>query len=731
MGLIPTPEETRAASIIEPKSGLPFANPNRAWQEGAGQQTPTQAPAQPRFASVNTTQQKQPATEPAVISSDGIDSVIAKNNTTHEQLSNKGTYQGQDGALRYSDGSLVPAPMSAESADSGMWTDNGKTYGAAPKYLGETDDPETQQMNDLFASLKSSLDSSTKKQIDAIEQQHAVETQMQSDANARAGKARTSALLTARTSRNAPFAASGTSLAQTTFGLQQLQAIDARENAALASVEKAKNDGNQQLVDKALGYVQDIRTQKQEVAQKILDAQQQRIEASQKQQVKASRDSAIQDLMAQGVTDPGQMLNFLNFDENGTPTGDFTAEEVKATMDALLAKAPPGVADLVKTLQQNGAPADVVQKVLGATSMSDAYKAAGDYAAGGSGIIGEYNYYRAQAKAAGQVPIDFDPYKTYDENRKAKAAATGDNAAVPPGSEDRGQVDSNGLYPDVLTKLTPAEAATVKMLTNYAMPLPAGFALKAPYFQKLLGAAAQYDPTFDATQYNVRLNLKKDFTSGKAANNIKSLNTAISHLNTLNEAVKGLKNSPVQLWNQIKNSGFTGVGDPRVTKFTAAATAVESELANVFKGTGATDQEIKAWRDQLNTSQSPAQLHAAIDQSIELMSGRMHALQSQYETGLGKPKDFHFLSPGSRKILKGLGIDAETIDPASPLNKDTGDTLVQNEKGAQDAVLKAVKLTPTMKDQVRALLGGTFKGVDHPLSYSEVQQYLQATGKMQ
>lgn len=714
MGLIPTPEQTRAASIIEPKSGLPFANPNRAWQEGGGQQTPTQAPAQPRFASVNTTQQKQPAVEPAVISSDGIDGVIAKNNTTHEQLSNKGTYQGQDGALRYSDGSLVPAPMSAESADSGMWTDNGKTYGAAPKYLGETDDPETQQMNDLFASLKSSLDSSTKKQIDAIEQQHAVETQMQGDANARAGKARTAALLTGGASRYAPFSASGTSLAQTTFGLQQLQAIDARENAALASVEKAKNDGDQQLVDKALGYVQDIRKQKQEVAQKILDAQQQRIEASQKQQVKASRDSAIQDLMAQGVTDPGQMLNFLNFDENGTPTGDFTAEEVKATMDALLTKAPPGVADLVKTLQQNGAPADVVQKVLGATNMGDAYKAAGDYAAGGSGIVGGYNYYRAQAKAAGQVPVNFNTYQ----------------AAVP-GSEDRGQVDSNGLYPDVLKNLSPSEAATVKMLTNYAMPLPAGFALKAPYFQKLLGAAAQYDPTFDATQYNVRLNLKKDFTSGKAANNIKSLNTAISHLNTLNEAVKGLKNSPLQLWNQIKNSGFTGVGDPRVTKFTAAATAVESELANVFKGTGATDQEIKAWRDQLNTSQSPAQLHAAIDQSIELMSGRMHALQSQYETGLGKPKDFHFLSPGSRKILKGLGIDAETIDPASPLNKDTGDALVQDEKGAQDAVLKAVKLTPTMKDQVRALLGGTFKGIDHPLSYSEVQQYLQATGKMQ
>jgi hypothetical protein len=44
------------------------------------------------------------------------------------------------------------------------------------------------------------------------------------------------------------------------------------------------------------------------------------------------------------------------------------------------------------------------------------------------------------------------------------------------------------------------------------------------------------------------------------------------------------------------------------------------------------------------------------------MFGRLKALESQYEGSMGRPKDFRFLSPESRKILKGLGADVESID---------------------------------------------------------------------
>ena len=247
----------------------------------------------------------------------------------------------------------------------------------------------------------------------------------------------------------------------------------------------------------------------------------------------------------------------------------------------------------------------------------------------------------------------------HQQDIKNRAAGVPENigkiGTTPPGVKNE----------DALNNLTPGQAQVVKQLVDYKINLPSGMALRTPYWQGILERASLYDTSFDATQYNVRLAVKKDFTSGKSANNIKSLNTAVDHLKTLSDAGKELENGSVQLWNKISNYGLTQVGDSRVTKFNNAATAIENELANVFKSIGATDQEIKAWRENINSSQSPKQLKENIEIVIKLLSGRLSALQNQYEVGLGKPKDFRFLSPKSRIILKGLRIDVDSIDPVA------------------------------------------------------------------
>lgn len=194
----------------------------------------------------------------------------------------------------------------------------------------------------------------------------------------------------------------------------------------------------------------------------------------------------------------------------------------------------------------------------------------------------------------------------------------------------------------------------VRGLVDYRIPLPSGFALRSPYWQRVLALASAYDPTFDASNYQARMRLRQDFLSGKAAQNIRSLNTAIGHLHTLNQAANALNNTNWPKFNTIANWMRSNMGDPRVVRFNMAANAVESELAALFKGTGATDQEIKAWRANLSASQSPEQLKGAIDQALELLASRMQALKNQWEVGMGRPKDFHFLTPGSRKALAHL-----------------------------------------------------------------------------
>lgn len=62
------------------------------------------------------------------------------------------------------------------------------------------------------------------------------------------------------------------------------------------------------------------------------------VKESTKANAQSTRDSAIADLLDQGITDPKEMINLLNFDDFGNQTGDFTAEEIKKTLEALTYK---------------------------------------------------------------------------------------------------------------------------------------------------------------------------------------------------------------------------------------------------------------------------------------------------------------------------------------------------------------------------------------------------------
>lgn len=71
---------------------------------------------------------------------------------------------------------------------------------------------------------------------------------------------------------------------------------------------------------------------------------------------------------------------------------------------------------------KNGAPAEVQNAISRSQSLSEAVKAAGDYLQAGTGIVGEYNFYKKDALTKGQVPLSFDEYQTRDANRKLKTA---------------------------------------------------------------------------------------------------------------------------------------------------------------------------------------------------------------------------------------------------------------------------------------------------------------------
>lgn len=180
--------------------------------------------------------------------------------------------------------------------------------------------------------------------------------------------------------------------------------------------------------------------------------------------------------------------------------------------------------------------------------------------------------------------------------------------------------------------------------------------------EAILSKVAQYDPTFDAANSQSRLRTRVDFTSGKSAQAVNALNTAMGHLLHLDTQAKDLGNFSTLpgLLNPIYNKGRQMGGDTKLPAFQQTKQAASSEMRKVFAGSaGGNLTELKEWQGSLDSSQSYDQLHAAIRNGVELMGSRLNALQDQYQTGMGRSdQPMQLIKPGvANATRKRFGID--------------------------------------------------------------------------
>lgn len=212
---------------------------------------------------------------------------------------------------------------------------------------------------------------------------------------------------------------------------------------------------------------------------------------------------------------------------------------------------------------------------------------------------------------------------------------------------------SNVHGDDYLHGLDPNVANQVKALADGRLAFPSGYALKSPYWQKMLQYVSQYDPSFDAIQYNARSRARTDATSGKLAQNNNALNTGIGHVGQLADAVAGLGNvSWSQTVNRVKNAASAEFGGTGVTNFDAIKNRVAPEIVKIWRGTGGAESDIKRDIDSLSDAKTPAQLYGALHEIAGLMRSKIEANQAQYVQAMG-PSGAHLemITPQSKAIL--------------------------------------------------------------------------------
>lgn len=195
-----------------------------------------------------------------------------------------------------------------------------------------------------------------------------------------------------------------------------------------------------------------------------------------------------------------------------------------------------------------------------------------------------------------------------------------------------------GPHGEEYLKTLPANIqGEVKAYVEGRRPFPSGIALKAPYFQMLLQAVGQYDPSFDAANYNARNKARTDLTSpsGTGGKTINALNTAIQHAGRLSDLIETLNNYETPLANAVVNPLRTATGRTAVTNFNAVAPQLAKEIERAWRGAGGSTADIKELIDSIGKNMGRQQQREALSQFVELAKGKLDATQTQRDNVLG------------------------------------------------------------------------------------------------
>jgi hypothetical protein len=239
--------------------------------------------------------------------------------------------------------------------------------------------------------------------------------------------------------------------------------------------------------------------------------------------------------------------------------------------------------------------------------------------------------------------IEVDPFGMF---------GAGGGAGAPAGGGAQPAAGGGPHGDDFLKSMPPALGAQVKALAEGKMAFPAGFALKSPYWQAMISRVAQYDPSFDAVNYNARSKTRNAFTSGKEAQQVNALNTAIGHLGELADVGEAVHQGNIPLVNSLVNKLASAVGDPSLTNFKAVRDRVVDEVTRLYRGTGGAESDVKRGLENFSPDASPEQRHGAIKETVNLMRSKMDALEDQYKQGMGTTtQGLTLLNPKAKAVL--------------------------------------------------------------------------------
>ncbi len=604
---------------------------------------------------------------------------VQQNNQALDQVSQKGITADANGSATYANGTQAKTVANTVQNPDGSSTvtyADGTTSQSSPKvpaqattatqggnqpspYMTTDASSEDASTNAILDHLMATTDANTATQIQSIQNQYAIREQQQQQLNQQASQRVQSALLmggangAGSSSQFAPISSSGIIQAQESYGIQQLAALDAEENAQIAAARQAQYSNNFQVMGKKLDAINAARTEKYNLTAKLNDqaiAQNKKL-ADDIYQSKI--DNSIADVYSQGITDVAGIVTKLQ--SQGI---QITAEQAANAIKSIV---PPGLDDLVKTMQANNAPAETIAKVLQAKNLAEAFKIAGPYSAGGTGDVAEYNMYRAQALAKGQVPLD---YLGFIGAKKAAETATATGTI---GGFATGNGVINGY--DISTYATdPNHEKAVTNIYNDISPITDVNTAQSAISQLSASSPITGEMVINsASKYGVDPKLivammQQDSSLGTAGKGAKTFNPG----NVGNDDAGNIKN--YGSWEKGVDAVAQWLSNHSVTKKFANTVDSVANMENTVSG----KKDVKAQMNSLISSGDYASAYQQVANSIEgkltgtskttfadartdyeIIGGLQDAVQQYADAG----GDMGLLTGTEEQIKRKLGID--------------------------------------------------------------------------
>jgi hypothetical protein len=160
--------------------------------------------------------------------------------------------------------------------------------------------------------------------------------------------------------------------------------------------------------------------------------------------------------------------------------------------------------------------------------------------------------------------------------------------------------------------------------------------------------AAEQGKTFNAGNFKIASNFNNSM-SGKA---LKSINTAVDHLDTLQEAANELKNGQTPAFNKIANMYATNTGQTAPGNFDALKSIVGSEVAKAVVGGASALGDREEIRKEIDNAKTPEQLAGVIGGLQKLMAGQAKSIKNEWiSSGLDEKRFDDKLMPRTKVVL--------------------------------------------------------------------------------